>query len=129
MRDNDKILKFYAGLQNKLVFEWIMNKIKNKILKLPYYQGEKSFSEKNYQTSQRKKSGRKLSLSPENCLKLYLDYELIYQNKTLHLDLVSLRPLFQRYYLLLLAFWLVRCGEIGKMFKGITHSAFSCMKT
>ena len=61
------MLKFYAGLQNKKVFEWIMNKIKDKISKLQYYQGEKLFIEKNYQTSQKKKSGRKPSLSPENC--------------------------------------------------------------
>ena len=28
------MLKFYTRLQNKKVFEWIMNKIKNKIPKL-----------------------------------------------------------------------------------------------
>ena len=72
MKDNEKMLKFYTGLQNKKVFEWIMNKIKDKIPKLQYYQGEKSFIEKNYQTSQKKKSGRKPSLSPENCLFLTL---------------------------------------------------------
>ena len=49
-----------------------MNQIKNKIPKLQYYQGQKSFIEKNYQTSQKKKSGRKPSLSPENCLFLTL---------------------------------------------------------
>ena len=53
MKDNDKMLKFYTRLQNKKVFEWIMNKIKNKIPKLQYYQREKSFSEINYQTSQK----------------------------------------------------------------------------
>ena len=47
------MLKFYTRLQNKKVFEWIMNKIKNKIPKLQYYQREKSFSEINYQTSQK----------------------------------------------------------------------------
>ena len=72
MKDNDKGLKFYSGLQNKKVFKWIMNKIKDKILKLQYYQGKKSFIEKNYQTSQKKKFGRKPSLSPENCLFLTL---------------------------------------------------------
>ena len=45
-----------------------MNKINDKIPKLQYYQGEKSFLEKNCQTSQRKKSGRKPSLSLKNCL-------------------------------------------------------------
>ena len=49
---NDKMLKFYTGLQNKKVFEWIMNKIKDKIAKLRYYQGKQSFIEKNYQISQ-----------------------------------------------------------------------------
>ena len=68
MKDNEKMLKFYTGLQNKKVFEWIMNKIKDKIPKLQYYLGEKSFIEKNYHTSQNKKSGKKPSLSPENCL-------------------------------------------------------------
>ena len=60
MEDNDK-----TGLQNKKSI-WIMNKIKGKLAKLQYYQGKKSFIEKNYQTSQKKKSGRKPSLSPEN---------------------------------------------------------------
>ena len=72
VEDNDKTLKFYTGLQNKKVFEWIMNKIKDKIAKLQYYQGKKSFIEKKYQISQKKKSGRKPSLSPENCLFLTL---------------------------------------------------------
>ena len=40
VEDNDKKLKFYTGLQNKKVFEWIMNKIKDKIAKLQYYQGK-----------------------------------------------------------------------------------------
>ena len=51
VKDNDKMLKFYTGLQHKKVFEWIMNKINYKIPKLQYYQGEKSSIEKNYQTS------------------------------------------------------------------------------
>ena len=72
VEDNEKKLKFYTGLQNKKVFEWIMNKIKDKIAKLQYYQGKKSFIEKNYQTSQKKNSGRKPSLSPENCFFLTL---------------------------------------------------------
>ena len=67
MKGNDKILKFYTGLQNKKVFEWTISKIKDKISKLQHFQGEKSFTKKNFQTSQKKKSGRKLSLSPENC--------------------------------------------------------------
>ena len=46
MEDNDKMLKFFTGLQNKIGFEWIMNKIKDKIAKLQYYQGKKSFIEK-----------------------------------------------------------------------------------
>ena len=54
------MLKFYAGMQNKKVFEWIMNKIKDKIPKLQYYQGEKSFIEKIYQTSQKKNPGESL---------------------------------------------------------------------
>ena len=66
------MLKFYAGMQNKKVFEWIMNKIKDKIPKLQYHQGKKSFIEKNYQISQKGKSGRKSSLSPENCFFLTL---------------------------------------------------------
>ena len=66
------MLKFYTGLQNKEAFEWMINKIRDKIPKLKYYQGKKSFIEKNYQTSQKKKSGRKPSLSPENCLFLTL---------------------------------------------------------
>ena len=45
-----------------------MNKIKNKIPKLQYYQGEKLLKK----TFQKKKSGRKPSLSPENCLFLNL---------------------------------------------------------
>ena len=49
VEDNDKMLKFYAELQNKKVFEWIMNKIKDKIAILPR---KKSFIEKDYQTSQ-----------------------------------------------------------------------------
>ena len=58
VEDNDKML--YTGMQNKNVFEWIMNKVKDKIQKLQY------------------------------C-------ELVYLNKILHLDLVSLKPLFQGY--------------------------------
>ena len=59
VKDNEKMLKFYTGLQNKKVFELIMSKIKDKIPKLQYYQGEKSLTEKkNNQTSQKKKSGR-----------------------------------------------------------------------
>ena len=69
---NDKMLKLYTGLQNKKTFEWIINKIKDKIAKLQYYQGKRLFTEKNDQTSQKKKSGRKASLSPENCLFLTL---------------------------------------------------------
>ena len=42
VEDNDKMLKFYTGLQNKKVFEWIMNRIKAKLAKLQYYQGKKS---------------------------------------------------------------------------------------
>ena len=49
-----------------------MNKIKDKIPKLRYYQREKQFSKKNCQSSQKKKSGRKPSFSPENCLFLTL---------------------------------------------------------
>ena len=33
VEDNDKMLKFYTGLQNEKVFEWMMNKIKYKIKK------------------------------------------------------------------------------------------------
>ena len=69
VEDNDKMLKFYTGLRNKKVFEWIMNKIKDKIAILSR---KKSFIEKNYRTSQKKKSGRKPGLSPENCLFLTL---------------------------------------------------------
>ena len=59
MKDNEKMLKFYTGLQNKKVFELIMSKIKDKIPKLQCYQGEKSLTEKKKnQTSQKKKSGR-----------------------------------------------------------------------
>ena len=47
-----KVLKFYTGLQNKEVFEWIMNKIKDKILKLQY---DWKIIEKKYQTLQMKK--------------------------------------------------------------------------
>ena len=54
------MLKFYTRLQNKKVFEWIMNKIKNKIPKLQYYRKEKSFNEKNYQTLQRRSVGESL---------------------------------------------------------------------
>ena len=43
VKDNDKMLKLYTRLQNKKVFEWIINKIKDKIPKLQYYQGGKSF--------------------------------------------------------------------------------------
>ena len=49
-----------------------MNKIKDKIAELQYYEGEKSFIEKIDQTSQRKKSKRKNSLLTENCLFLTL---------------------------------------------------------
>ena len=72
MEANDKMLKLYTGLQNKKTIKWIINKIKDKIAKLQYYQGKKSFIEKNYQTSEKKKSGRIPSLSPENCLFLIL---------------------------------------------------------
>ena len=41
VENNDKMLEFYTVLQNKKVFEWIMNKIKDKIAKLQYYQGKK----------------------------------------------------------------------------------------
>ena len=47
-----KVLKFYTGLQNKEVFEWIMNKIKDKILKLQY---DWKIIEKKNQTLQMKK--------------------------------------------------------------------------
>ena len=33
VEDNDKMIKFYTGLQNEKVFEWMMNKIKYKIKK------------------------------------------------------------------------------------------------
>ena len=46
------MLKFYTGLQNKEVFEWIMNKIKDKIPKLQY---DWKIIEKKYQTLQMKK--------------------------------------------------------------------------
>ena len=98
VEDNDKMLKFYTGLQNKKVFERTMNKIKDKIAKLQYYQGKKSFLEKKYQTFQRKKFGRKPSLSPENCLFLtLLRLRVGLPEQVLHLDLVSLKPLFQEY--------------------------------
>ena len=48
------MLKFYTGLQYKNVFEWIMSKIKDKIPKLQYYQGQKLFIEKYYQTYPKK---------------------------------------------------------------------------
>ena len=44
----------------------------------------------------KKKCGRKPSLSPENFLFLTLLRLLVYQNKTLHLDLVSLKTLVSR---------------------------------
>ena len=98
VEDNDKMLKFYTGLQNKKVFERTMNKIKDKIAKLQYYQGKKSFLEKKYQTFQRKKFGRKPSLSPENCLFLtLLRLRVGLPEQVLHLDLVSLKPLLQEY--------------------------------
>ena len=49
-----------------------MKKIRDKILKLQYYQGEKSSIEKNGQTSQKKTSGKKPSLSPKIFLFLTL---------------------------------------------------------
>ena len=57
---NDKILKFYTGLQNEKVFEWIMNKIKDKIVKLQYYQGKQSFIEKIIKFLKRKNLGKSL---------------------------------------------------------------------
>ena len=60
VKDNDKMLKFYTGLQNKKVFEWIMNKIQDKIPKLQYYQGEKSSLKKIIKLLKRKNLGESL---------------------------------------------------------------------
>ena len=72
VKGNDKILKFYTGLQNKKVFEWTMYKIKDKVPKLQYYQGEKSFTKKNYQTSQKKKKNLGESLVCQQKIVLFL---------------------------------------------------------
>ena len=48
---------------------WICNIIHKKAEKLQYFRRDSSFTSKNYQTSKnKKKSGRKPSLSIENCL-------------------------------------------------------------
>ena len=48
---------------------WIYNRIHKKAEKLQYFRGGSSFTSKNYQTSKnKKKSGKKPSLSIENCL-------------------------------------------------------------
>ena len=50
---------------------WIYNRIHKKAEKLQYFRGGSSFTSKNYQTSKnKKKSGKKPSLSIENCLSL-----------------------------------------------------------
>ena len=52
---------------------WIYNRIHKKAEKLQYFRGDSSFTSKNYQTSKnKKKSGKKPSLSIENCLFLTL---------------------------------------------------------
>ena len=43
----------------KIVFDWIVSKIKGKALKLHYFRGEKSFATKNYQHSQNHRKGEK----------------------------------------------------------------------
>ena len=67
------IFNFYTGLQNHGVFMWIYNRIHKKVEKLQYFRGDSSFTIKNYQKSKnKKKSGKKSSLSIENCLFLTL---------------------------------------------------------
>ena len=52
---------------------WIYNRIHKKAEKLQYFWGDSSFTSKNYQTSKnKKKSGKKPSLSSKNCLFLTL---------------------------------------------------------
>ena len=52
---------------------WIYNRIHKKAEKLQYFRRGSSFTSKNYQTSKnKKKSGKKPSLSIENCLSLTL---------------------------------------------------------
>ena len=50
------MLKLQTGLKNKKVFEWIMNKIRDKTPKLYYHRGKSLSEKKKYQTSQKRKS-------------------------------------------------------------------------
>ena len=71
VKNSKRLVKFYTSLQNYGVFMWIYNRIHKKAEKLQYFRGGSSFTSKNYQTSKnKKKSGKKPSLSIENCLSL-----------------------------------------------------------
>ena len=130
------MLKFYTGLQNKKVFEWIMRKIRDKVSKLQYYQGEKSLIEKYYQTSQKKKFGRKPSLSPENCLFLtLLRLRVGLPERDIAIRFGISQALASRILVTWITFLprerssLIYWPDIGKMFEGITHNAFRSIKT
>ena len=73
VKDSNRLVKFYTGLQNHGVFMWIYHRIQKKAKKLQYFRGDSSFTSKNYQTSEnKKKSGKNPPLSIENCLFLTL---------------------------------------------------------
>ena len=73
IKDNDKFVRFYTGCQNMKVFNWIVNKIKEKTQKLHYFRGESSFMTKKHQENRKhKKGGKKSMLNVEDLLLLTL---------------------------------------------------------
>ena len=73
IQDNDKMVKFYTGLQNFLVVQWLYSRLKEKVPTLQYFTGSTSFSTKNYQECKSKrKPEKKPALSIESCLLLTL---------------------------------------------------------
>ena len=56
-----KSIKFYKGLQNQEVFDWLLKKISKKTLQLQYYRGETLFTLRNCQKEDNRKKAGKLS--------------------------------------------------------------------
>ncbi|XP_057297410.1 uncharacterized protein LOC130628122 [Hydractinia symbiolongicarpus] len=63
IKNDDKAISLYTGLQNYGVFEWLYNRIKPKAEKLSYFKGETSYSKSN---SNRKKTGPKRKLNTKS---------------------------------------------------------------
>ena len=72
IKNKERLMKLYTGLQSYAVFMWVFDHVKSKMGRLHYYRGRTSHKTKRWQTTGAAKPGQKRELSKEDELLLTL---------------------------------------------------------